>query len=52
MCSASDKCPVCPRSLDTFYIVRYYIEWIKPSWGIIYMIYKLINIFIISENHI
>ena len=23
---------VCPRSLDTFYIVSFYIKWVKTSW--------------------
>ena len=25
-------CTVYPRSLDQFYIVSYYIEWVKTSW--------------------
>ena len=24
--------PVSPRILELFYIVRYYIKWVKPSW--------------------
>ena len=24
---------VCPRSSDSFYIVRYYIKWVTTSWG-------------------
>ena len=25
-------CSVCPRILDPFYIVTYYIFWVKSSW--------------------
>ena len=24
--------PVCPRSIEPFYIVTYYIKWVKTSW--------------------
>ena len=26
------QCTVCPRGLDTFYIVPYNIKWVKTSW--------------------
>ena len=27
-----DQTTVCPESLDPFYIVHYYINWVKTSW--------------------
>ena len=31
---------VCPKSLDPFYIVTYYIKWVKTSWT-----YLIISLF-------
>ena len=36
---------VCPRSLDSFYTVSYYITWVKTSWIIvIYLHYLMVNV--------
>ena len=31
-CSCTSSSTVCPRSLNPFYNVHYYIKWVKTSW--------------------
>ena len=40
---------ICPRSLDQFHIVTYYIKWVKTSWRGYYVIFYR-DKFLISEG--
>ena len=40
-CTSMEQVNVYPRGLDSYYLVSYYIKWVKTSWGhIVLLIFK------------